>query len=133
MCFHFQPIQDIFNFPCYFLLEPWMIQSCFVQHLFCLIFECIHAFKALGAGEDSWESLDSKEIKLVNPKDINPEYSLEGLMLNLKLHHLGHLIWRADSLEKTLMLGKTEGRRRKDNRGWDGSLHFLVSLTKLSW
>ena len=46
-------------------------------------------------------------------KDINPEYSLEGLMLKLKLQSSGHLIRRADSLEKTLMLGKIEGRRRR--------------------
>ena len=46
-------------------------------------------------------------------KEIIPEYSLEGLMLKLKLQHFGHLIGRADSLEKTLMLGKTEGRRRR--------------------
>ena len=46
-------------------------------------------------------------------KEINPEYSLEGLMLKLKLQHFGHLMQRADSLEKTLMLGKTEGRRRR--------------------
>ena len=46
-------------------------------------------------------------------KEINPEYSLEGLMLKLKLQSFGHLIHRADSLEKTLMLGKTEGRRRR--------------------
>ena len=45
-------------------------------------------------------------------KEINPEYSLEGLMLKLKLQYFGHLMGRADSLEKTLMLGKTEGRRR---------------------
>ena len=45
-------------------------------------------------------------------KDINPEYSLEGLMLKLQLQYFGHLMGRADSLEKTLMLGKTEGRRR---------------------
>ena len=44
-------------------------------------------------------------------KEISPEYSLEGLMLKLKLQHLGHLMRRTDSLEKTLMLGKTEGRR----------------------
>ena len=48
-------------------------------------------------------------------KETNPEYSLEGLMLRLKLQYFGHLMWRADSLEKTLMLGKTEGRKR---RGW---------------
>ena len=46
-------------------------------------------------------------------KEINPEYLLEGLMLKLKLQYFGHLMQRADSLEKTLMLGKTEGRRRR--------------------
>ena len=46
-------------------------------------------------------------------KEINPEYSLEGLLLRLKLQYFGHLIWRANSLEKTLMLGKTGGRRRR--------------------
>ena len=46
-------------------------------------------------------------------KDTNPEYSLEGLMLKLKLQYFGHLIKKTDSLEKTLMLGKTEGRKRK--------------------
>ena len=46
-------------------------------------------------------------------KEISPEYSLEGLMLKLKLQYFGHLIWRADSLEQTPMLGKTEGRRRR--------------------
>jgi len=50
-------------------------------------------------------------------KEINHEYSLEGLMLKLKLRYFGHLMRRADSLEKTLMLGKIEGRRRGDNRG----------------
>ena len=48
-------------------------------------------------------------------KEINPDYSLEGLMLKLKLQYFGHLMWRDDSLEKILMLGKIEGRRR---RGW---------------
>ena len=56
--------------------------------------------------------LDSKEIKPVNLKDINPEYSLEGLMLKLKLQYFGHLMRTADSLERSLMLGKIEGRRR---------------------
>ena len=54
--------------------------------------------------------LDRKEIKL---KEISPEYSLEGLMVNLKLLYFGHLMRRADSFEKTLMLGKIEGRRRR--------------------
>jgi len=46
-------------------------------------------------------------------KEISPEYALEGLMLKLKLQHFGHLLGRTDSLEKTLMLGKVEGRRRR--------------------
>ena len=46
-------------------------------------------------------------------KEISPEYSLKGLMLKLKLQYLGHLMWKTDSLEKTLMLGKIEGRRRR--------------------
>ena len=65
--------------------------------------------------------MDFKEIKSVNPK--GNEYSLEGLMLKLKLQYLGHLMRRADSLEKTLMLGKTEGRRRRGRermRQFDG-------------
>ena len=59
-------------------------------------------------------------------KEINPEYSLEGLMLKLKLQYFGHLMWRADSLEKTLMLGKIEGKRR---RGWQRMrwLHGIIN------
>ena len=60
--------------------------------------------------------LDCKEIKLVNPKGNHSEYSLEGLMLKLKLQEFGHLMRRADPLEKTLMLGKIEGRRRGQQR-----------------
>ena len=55
--------------------------------------------------------LDHREIQPVHPKEISPEYSLEGLMLKLKLQYFGHLMRRADSLEKTLILGKIEGRR----------------------
>ena len=57
--------------------------------------------------------LDSKEIKPVNPKGNYLEYSLEGLMLKLKLQYFGHLMGRANSLEKTLMLGKINGKRRR--------------------
>ena len=57
--------------------------------------------------------LDCKAIQPVRLKEIGPEYSLEGLMLKLKLQYFGHLMQRADSLEKTLMLGKIEGRRRR--------------------
>ena len=57
--------------------------------------------------------LDSQEIQPVHPKEISPEYSLEGLMLKLKLQYFGHLMQRTNSLEKTLMLGKIEGGRRR--------------------
>ena len=50
-------------------------------------------------------------------KKVNPEYSLEGLMLMLKLQHFGHLMQRADSLEKTIMMGKIEGKRRRGDKG----------------
>ena len=63
-------------------------------------------------------------------KEISPEYSLEGLMLKLKLQYFGYLMPRADSLEKTLMLGKVEGRRRRDDRGWDG---WMASPTQWTW
>ena len=59
--------------------------------------------------------LDCKEIKPVNSKENQPWISLEGLMRKVKLQYFGHLMWRADSLKKALMLGKTEGQRR---RGW---------------
>ena len=57
--------------------------------------------------------LDYKEIQPVYPKEISPEYSLEGLMLKLKLQYFGHLMQRAYSFEKTLMLGKIEGGRHR--------------------
>ena len=57
--------------------------------------------------------LDCKEIQTVHLKEISPEYSLEGLMLTLKLKYFSHLIGRADSFEKTLMLGKIKGGRRR--------------------
>ena len=76
--------------------------------------------------EKTLESLlGSKEIKPVNPKEMNPEYSLEGLMLRMKLQYFGHLVWKANSLETTLMLGKIEGRRR---RGWQ-RMRWLDSIT----
>ena len=61
---------------------------------------------------------------------ISPGCSLEGLMLKLKLQYFGHLMWRVDSLEKTLMLGGIGGRRRRDDRRWDG---WMASPTQWTW
>ena len=70
-----------------------------------------------------WTSRSNQSIL----KEISPEYSLEGLMLKLKLQYSGHLMWRTDSFEKTLMLGKIEGRRR---RGWQ-RMRWLEGITDL--
>ena len=79
-----------------------------------------------GIGEDS-SPLDYKEIQPVHPKKkkINPEYSLEGLMLKLKLQYFAHLMWRTDSLENTLMLGKIEGERKR----WWQRMRWLDGIT----
>ena len=74
-----------------------------------------------------WTARKSNQSTL---KKINPEYSLEGLMLKLKFQSFGHLMQRTDSLEKTLILGKTEGRREGDDRGWDS---WMASLTWWIW
>ena len=82
--------------------------------------------------EKTFESpLDCQEIKPINPKEISPEYSLEGLMLKLKLKYFGHLMWRANSLETPLMVGKIEGRKK---RGWQRMrwLDDIVDLMDMS-
>ena len=73
-----------------------------------------------------WTSRRSNQFIL---KEISPGCSLEGLILKLKLQYFGHLMWRADSLEKTLILGKIEGGRRR-GQGWDG---WMASLTQWTW
>ena len=74
-----------------------------------------------------WTARRSNQLIL---KEINPEHSLEGLMLKLNLWYFGPLMRKADSLEKALMLGKIEGRRRRVDRGWDG---WMASQTQWSW
>ena len=84
-----------------------------------------------GAGRGSWAARRSNQSIL---KEINPEYSLARLMIKLKLQYFGHFVQRTDSLEKTQMLGKIEGRRRRGgwhpDWGWDG---WMASLTQWTW
>ena len=70
--------------------------------------------------------LDFKEMQPVRPKKISPEYSFESLMLNLKLQYFGHLMRRAGSFEKTMMLGKIEDRRRRGRQ----RMRWLDGITK---
>ena len=95
-----------------------------------------------GVGEDSWESVVLERLLRVPwterrsnqsiLKEISPEYSLEGLMLKLKLQYYGHLMRRTDSLEKTLMMAGKDWRQEEKggNRGWDG---WMASPARWTW
>ena len=74
---------------------------------------------------------DFKVIQPANPKEISPEYSLERLMLKLKLLYFGHLMRRTDSFEKTLILGKIEGRRRRGRQRmkWSGGIADSMDMS----
>ena len=97
--------------------ESWTIKK--AEHQRIDAFELWYWRKLLRV---SWIARRSNQSIL---KEINPGYSLEGLMMKLKLQYFGHLMWRADSFEKTLMLGKIEGRRR---RGWQ-RMRWLDGIT----
>ena len=79
-------------------------------------------------GQDPWESLELKADQTL--KEINPDHSLEGLLLELKLQYFGHLMQRIDSLEKTLMPGKIKGKRKRDESVWDG---WMALPTQWTW
>ena len=74
-----------------------------------------------------WTARRSNQLII---KEISPEYSLEELMLMTKLQYFGLLLWKTDLLEKFLTLGKIEGRKRRDDRGWDG---WMATLTQWTW
>ena len=108
--------------PCMYGCESWTIKKAEHQRIDAFELWCWRRLLRV-----PWTARRSNQSIL---KEIHPEYSLEGLMLKLKLQYFGHLMWRADSLEKTLMLGKIEGRRK---RGRLRMRWLEASLTHWTW
>ena len=102
--------------------ESWTIKKSKHQRIDAFELRCCRRLLRI-----PWSTRRSNQSIL---KKINPEYSLEGLMLKLKLQYFGHLIWTADSREMSRMLGKIESRRRRGPRGWDC---WMASLTQWTW
>ena len=102
--------------------ESWTVKKLYIQEL--ILLNCDVWRRLLRV---PWTARRSNQSIL---KELNREYSLEELMLKLKLQYFGHLMRRTDSLEKTLMLGKIEGRGEGDDRGWDG---WVASSTQWTW
>ena len=115
--------------------KRWTIKKVHLWHLWCQRIDAFELWCWRRLLRVSWTARRWNQSIL---RKINPEYSLEGLMLKLKLQYFGHLMWRVDSLEKTLMLRKTEGRRRgwqdemigRHHRLMDMSLHKLQEIVK---
>ena len=107
--------------------ESWTIKKAERQRIDIFVLWCWRRLLRV-----PWMARRSNQFIL---KEISPEYSLEGLMLKLKLQYFGHLMWRADSFEKTLILGKIEGRRRRERQRmrWLGGITDLrdMSLSEL--
>ena len=104
-------------FPVMYGCESWTVKKAEHRRIYAFELWCWRILLRV-----PWTSRRSNQSIL---QEISPEYSLEGLMLKLKLQYFGHLMWRADSLAKTLMLGKIEGRKRK---GWK-RLKWLDGIT----
>ena len=107
----------LWNIVCSYPYESWTIKKAEAQK--------IDAFRIVLLEKTLESPLSNQSIL----KEVNPE--LEGLRLKLKLQSFDHLMQRADSLEKTLMLGKIECRRKGDNRGWDGWMASLTQWTQV--
>ena len=103
--------------------ESWMVKK--AEHRRIDVFELWCWRRLLRV---PWPARRSNQSILKEMKEISP--SLEGLKLKLKFQYFGHLMWRADSFEKTLTLGKIAGRRRRDDGGWGG---WMASLTQCTW
>ena len=102
--------------------ESWTIKKAELRRIDAFELWCWRRFLRI-----PWTERRSNQSIL---KEINPEYSLEGLMWKLKLQYFGPLLWRTDSLEKTLMLVKMKAGGEGDDRGWDG---WMASLTQWIW
>ena len=131
---YYKPIQHIKKQRHYFASKSPYSQRCSFSNSHLWVWELDHkeswgpknwCFQTVVLEKTLETLLDYKEIKPVILKEINPEYSLEGLMLKLKLQYFDHPMQRADSFETTLMLGKIEGRRR---RGWQ-RMRWLDGIT----
>ena len=102
--------------------ESWTIKK--AEHWRMMLLNC-------GVGEDSWESLEpQRRPNQSNLKEISPGYSLEGLMLKLKLQYFGHLMWRTDSFERPWHWERLKVGGNGDDRVWDG---WMASPTQWTW